>query len=199
MADNEPLLQLPDESTDSEYSTTVIRSSYQQVPPSLSSILTVRPSPDLHGVLNTALPESVSSTSESLLEHGAAASVISEALDSSSIMSIATLDSYHTASASSISSAYATEGGSTVRSLHYVAPLVHRFTLLKPGKQKKNSGATSLTENTHPGWNPLELLFSSGLLVGKCDLCSKRIGWKPALECDDCGLRYVFIDDPDLS
>jgi len=45
---------------------------------------------------------------------------------------------YVTAAASSISSAYATEGGSTVRSLHgnFVAPLVHRFTSLKPGKQK---------------------------------------------------------------
>lgn len=121
-------------------------------------------------------------------------------LASSSILSIATLDSYHTASASSvISSTYATEGGSTIRSLHgnYVAPLVHRFTLLKPGKQKRNSGSVSphgtggYTESTGAGWNPLEILFSSGLLVGKCDLCNKRIGWKPVLECDDCGLRYV--------
>ena len=27
----------------------------------------------------------------------------------------------------------------------------------------------------------------------KCDLCGKRLGWKPVLECDDCGLRFVVI------
>jgi len=119
-------------------------------------------------------------------------SVISEdPLNSSSVMSISSLDSYHTAAASSISSAYATEGGSTVRSLHgnFVAPLVHRFTLLKPGKQKRNSAMSPLSETGNTGWNPLDILFSSGLLAGKCDLCGKRIAWKPALECDDCGLR----------
>jgi LIM domain kinase 1 len=42
------------------------------------------------------------------------------------------------------------------------------------------------------GWNPLDLFFSSGLLMAKCDICVKRIGWKPVLECDDCGLRLVF-------
>lgn len=39
------------------------------------------------------------------------------------------------------------------------------------------------------GWNPLDLFFSSGLLVAKCDMCMKRLGWRPVLECDDCGLR----------
>jgi len=33
------------------------------------------------------------------------------------------------------------------------------------------------------------MLFSSGILIEKCDLCNKRLGWKPVLECDDCGLR----------
>ena len=71
-------------------------------------------------------------------------------------------------------------------------PMVHRFTLLKPGaKPKRNSGAVSSAEVTS-GWNPLEIFFSSGSLVSKCDLCAKRFGWKPMLECDDCGLRFGF-------
>ena len=47
-----------------------------------------------------------------------------------------------------------------------------------------NSGANGGSE----GWSPFEFFFSSGL-VGKCDVCTKRLGWKPVLECDDCGLR----------
>ena len=38
-------------------------------------------------------------------------------------------------------------------------------------------------------WSPFDFFFSTGLLVARCDLCSKRLGWKPVLECDDCGLR----------
>jgi LIM domain kinase 1 len=40
-----------------------------------------------------------------------------------------------------------------------------------------------------PLWSPFDFFFSTGLLVARCDLCSKRLGWKPVLECDDCGLR----------
>jgi LIM domain kinase 1 len=94
----------------------------------------------------------------------------------------------------------ATEGGSTIRSLHgnYTAPLVHRFSLLKPGAKRGSSGAVSPTRSNGngngevTGWNPLDLFFSSGLLVAKCDICAKRLGWKPVLECDDCGLRLVL-------
>ncbi|KAF9529035.1 kinase-like domain-containing protein [Crepidotus variabilis] len=180
----------------SEYSTTVIRTSQNPAPPSLSSVLTVRPSPDPNGVPSNILPSTPPSTTPSYgnsLNDKSGSAIHDDPLNSSSILSIATLDSYHTAAGSAISSAYATEGGSTVRSLrgNYVAPLVHRFTLLKPGKQKRNSGSISPThhDNANAGWNPLDMLFSSGLLVGKCDMCNKRIGWKPVLECDDCGLR----------
>ncbi|CAA7262574.1 unnamed protein product [Cyclocybe aegerita] len=182
-----------------EYSTTVVKSQ-QGPPPSFSSVLTIRPSPDPNQTPDPILPATPPSGSPSPRPstiNGRAASYI-DPLGTDSIMSIATLDSYHTvATPSTISSAFATEGGSTIRSLHgnFVAPLVHRFTLLKPGKQKRSSGSVSphrgpgseRVENA--GWNPLEMLFSSGLLVGKCDLCNKRIGWKPVLECDDCGLR----------
>ncbi|KAK7055190.1 kinase-like domain-containing protein [Favolaschia claudopus] len=89
------------------------------------------------------------------------------------------------------------EGGSTIRSLHgnYTFPLVHRFSLLKRGaKPRKNSnGTVSPTGNggngESAGWNPLDSLFSSGPLVAKCDICSKRLGRQPVLECDDCKLR----------
>ncbi|KAK0213535.1 TKL/LISK/LISK-DD1 protein kinase [Armillaria fumosa] len=192
---NQPLLN----TGSSEYSTTVIRShtSQQTVPPSLSSILTIRASPNPNETPDQVLPASNPSPSSrsTVVAQRAEGEDI---LGTSSIMSIDSLDSYHTAAGlSAISSALATEGGSTIRSLHgnYVAPLVHRFTLLKPGsaKPKKNSISGTISP---PGeaarWNPLDLLYSSGLFVAKCDVCTKRLGWKPVLECDDCGLKYDF-------
>jgi LIM domain kinase 1 len=181
--------------TASAYSTNVVRQSTRSPSPtasSLSSIMTVRPSRD-----PTAEP---------------ADSRIGDPLASSSIMSIATLDSYRTAmSVSALSTTYATEGGSTMRSYATAAEeptLVHRFTLVKPGAKPKkvsspvqaNGHATAATGGNNytqsqvevPSiWNPLEIFFSSGLLISKCDLCTKRIGWKPFFECDDCGLRCV--------
>ncbi|KAF8662752.1 hypothetical protein AX16_001110 [Volvariella volvacea WC 439] len=212
---NQPLLQKASTASSfSEYSTTVIRGhSHQQgtntQPPSLSSILTIRPVPDPNETPNPVLPATPISSSESATSgsifHGSQPPTqqqYEDPLGNSSIFSIATMDTYQTAhSASSvISSARATEGGSTIRSLEG-APLVHRFTLLKPGgRQKRNSGSASPPHGHGQGhghghgeggasWNPLELFFSSGLLVAKCDLCGKRIGWKPVLECDDCGLK----------
>lgn len=50
-------------------------------------------------------------------------------------------------------------------------PRVHRFSLVKSGG----------------GWSPFDIIFGSALGTGsKCDLCAKRLGWKPCLECDDC-------------
>lgn len=177
-------------------------------PPSLSSILTIKQTPDPNSTPENVLPATPPSASPSPNGSGLSSVVVghtvtytNDPLGSSSIMSIATLDSYHTAiTESAISSTCATEGGSTIRSLHgnHVAPLVHRFTLLKPGtKQKRASGSASPsghgTTETSGGWNPLDIIFSSGLLISKCDLCNKRIAWKPVLECDDCGLRCVYL------
>ena len=102
----------------------------------------------------------------------------------------------------------ATEGGSTVRS--EIIGGIHRFTLIKPGVSKtKNanaSGAKSAflgspskgtnlpgTSRTGNSLGSLDSFFTSGFSFGvknpKCDLCSKRLGWQPFLECDDCGLR----------
>ncbi|KAJ6468963.1 TKL/LISK/LISK-DD1 protein kinase [Mycena vulgaris] len=181
-------------STFSDYSTTVIRAHPNQGSgsqlPSLSSILTVRASPNPNETPAPVLPSTPRSRSPSDSENDPLGG---------SIFSIASLDSYHTAhSVSAISSAFATEGGSTIRSLHgnYTAPLVHRFSLLKPGAKPKKSGSNgtvsptgSIGNGDATGWNPLDLFFSSGLLVAKCDVCTKRLGWKPVLECDDCGLR----------
>ncbi|EPQ55780.1 kinase-like protein [Gloeophyllum trabeum ATCC 11539] len=166
----------------SEYSTTVIRSHPHtpSEPPSLSSILTIRPSPDPNG-------------SPSPIPGGAQSAFTTPG--ESSLLSI---ESYRTARSSiaSASIAAATEGGSTIRSLRPPASaLVHRFTLIKPGaKRGSGSGGMSPTRareavNHEPTWSPLNVFFSSGLLVSKCDLCNKRLGWKPVLECDDCGLR----------
>ena len=103
-------------------------------------------------------------------------------ISSGSILSVQT---YRTAQSSVPSTTRATKGHSSIRSV----PMLHRFTLIRPGA--KRSGSTSFARHVDGGWNPLELFFSSALLVQKCDICLKRIGWKPVLECDDCGLRWV--------
>lgn len=206
---NEPLLNRKESASSfSDYSTTVIRAHPHQATstqvPSLSSILTIK-TPNLNSdVVLPGTPTSESTLSiESTVPTQGHASVIHmpegtlDPLGTSSIMSIATYDSYKTArSPSAISSTFATGGGSTIHPLqddpHYIPSLIHRFTLLKPGaKPKRNSGSMSPSNSTGdlPGWSPLDLFFSSALLVAKCDVCHKRLGWKALLECDDCGLR----------
>ncbi|KAH9834415.1 kinase-like protein [Rhodofomes roseus] len=158
-------------SVHSEYSTTVIKShapSIESAAPSLSSILTIRASPTADPAPTGA---EMPTPGESLLS----------------------IESYYTASSSSISAAAATEGGSTIRSSSL--PLVHRFSLLKPGAKRTTAGEARSRSGSPPPadalWsrNPLEFIFSSTLLAAKCDICGKRLGWKPVLECDDCGLR----------
>uniref|UniRef100_A0A5K1JYU1 Cell surface hydrophobicity-associated protein n=1 Tax=Ganoderma boninense TaxID=34458 RepID=A0A5K1JYU1_9APHY len=177
-------------STYSDYSTTVIRGHAQgytdTVPPSLSSILTIRPSPSPNG-------------SDDLADHPLA--VGAHAPTPTTTDSMISIESYHTASSSSLmapSLAAATEGGSTIRGSAMI-PMVHRFTLIKPGSKRTSSGgkealtvhgrSTSPSRSTEALWSPLELFFSSTLLSAKCDVCAKRLGWKPVLECDDCGMR----------
>ena len=137
--------------------------------PYLSSILTVRPALDPNAtaepiMLDTSLTDN----------NGPPAS-------GDSILSV---QSYQTAQSSIQLSTVATKGHSSINTL----PRIHRFTLLRPGAKRTN-GSISPTRHADGGWHPLELIFSSGLLVQKCDICFKRIGWKPVLECDDCGLR----------
>ncbi|TEB17470.1 kinase-like protein, partial [Coprinellus micaceus] len=146
--------------------------------------------------MHTPIP-SISSNDGRLRGHGRDGE--EDPLGSSSIFSIATLDSYHTAAGdgSAISSAAATIGESTM------VPRVHRFTLLKPGAKPKRlsfsssspgnlnalgatasaglNGATKEKEGGAMGsglgmgmWNPLEIFFSSGLLVSRCEMCAKR-------------------------
>lgn len=177
----QPLLNT--ESTHSNYSTTVIRRhSQEQTIPSLSSILTVRASPILPPPPPNrplpAEPDSIESNHEFVASHHSAISAAS----------------YFTASEEA-SIAAATEGGSFLQ--------VHRFTLIKLGLTTKRlsspaAGAggknpISPTSSTTNGWSPLGyFFFASGLLSGggaKCDICSKRLGRKAVLECDDCGLR----------
>ncbi|KLO16650.1 kinase-like protein [Schizopora paradoxa] len=178
-------------STGSDYSTTVIRSppttTSAVMPPSLSSILTIRsPQPTSGGGDDPeTLPNAISSLS---------------------------IESFHTAS-SSISIAAATEGSaiSTIRGGMGTTPsaLIHRFTLIKPGAKRQNTtgspqrggpssqangGRTasplgmSVGADPSQPWTPFGFFFSSAI-AAKCDLCAKRLGWKPVLECDDCGLR----------
>ena len=147
----------------SDYSTTVIRQPQGNNLPSLASVLTIRPTGNG--------------------DNGAGGN--GGRRNATSGFSTETYQTAH----SSISTTAATEGGSTIRSIPSM--LVHRFTLLKPG-MKRSSGSVSPPQRSPPGeggWNPFELIFTSGLLTAKCDICTKRIGWKPVLECDDCGLR----------
>lgn len=151
------------QSTLSDYSTTVIRQPQGNNLPSLASVLTIKPAENG--------------------DNGAGGNVGRR--NATSAFSVETYQTAH----SSVSTTAATEGGSTIRSIPSM--LVHRFTLLKPGT-KRSSGNVSPPQRSHAGeggWNPFELIFTSGLLTAKCDICTKRIGWKPVLECDDCGLR----------
>jgi len=148
----------------SDYSTTVIRQPQTNNLPSLSSVLTVKP-----------VGNGSNGAGDNMGRRKA-----------TSAFSVETFQTAH----SSVSTTAATEGGSTIRSISS-ALRVHRFTLLKPGA-KRSSGSVSPPRRPPPGevgWNPFELIFTSGLLTAKCDVCTKRIGWKPVLECDDCGLR----------
>jgi len=188
----QPLLQDP--TTHSEYSTTVIRSHSSQatntVLPSLSSIMTIRPD----------LPSYSDRTIHPEPDTGPAAPPAPQPISSEicNTDSLLTIETYYTTHSSVISAAAATEGGSTIRSI----PMVHRFTLIKPGARRpttpsaanghevwRGGRSASPMRTVEAGWNPLDLFFSSGLLMAKCDICLKRIGWKPVLECDDCGLR----------
>ncbi|KZT61415.1 kinase-like protein [Calocera cornea HHB12733] len=65
--------------------------------------------------------------------------------------------------------------------------LIHRFTLIKPAKPPTSPPAAAGSS-----WSPVGFFFNIGLGKGssaKCDLCGRRVGWKVALECDDCGMR----------
>jgi len=161
--------------TYSDYSTSVVKA-VGQAPPSLSSIMTVRPT------------KSASEEEKVMIPSGPTESMLS-------------IDSFHTARSSSIlgapSIAAATEGGSMIPS-EEASVMLHRFTLIKPGASGKkppagvSQGIASSASHgpSEAGWSPFDFFFSSGL-VAKCDLCHKRLGWKPVLECDDCGLRCV--------
>ncbi|EIW56655.1 kinase-like protein [Trametes versicolor FP-101664 SS1] len=179
-------------STYSDYSTTVIRGhspAYTDAPPSLSSILTIRPSPNPNG------SDDLNGHPLATGAHGPTPTTTTIPTPSDSMLSI---DSFHTASSSSMiapSIAVATEGGSTIRGS--TLPMVHRFTLIKPGSKRTTNGrekdvpvrSASPSRSTENLWNPLELFFTSTLLSAKCDVCAKRLGWKPVLECDDCGMK----------
>lgn len=168
----QPLL-VSNSSTLSEYSTVVdwghVPTTTDDIPTSLSSILTIRPVLDPNGTAEPTTP---------------GASLTDNSNTPTSSDSIMSAQSYQTAQSSIQCSTMATKGHSSIGA----PPILHRFTLLRPGI-KRTSTSVSPTRHADGGWNPLELIFSSGLLVQKCDICSKRIGWKPVLECDDCGLR----------
>ncbi|KAG8931078.1 hypothetical protein FRC02_003253 [Tulasnella sp. 418] len=171
----------------SAYSTSVVKGSHHNTSslnaPPLSSVLTVRPVAE-----NTLAPP------------------IPPPAGQDSFMSI---DSFHTATAPSPSPsnlapsiAAATEGSSIFSAAS--SALHHRFTLIKPGTKRgsisANHGKTS-PEPAVPIWSPFDFSFfygGLGAFGAKCDLCGKRLGWKPVLECDDCGLRpwpWMEVDE----
>ncbi|CAE6421905.1 unnamed protein product [Rhizoctonia solani] len=182
-------------------------------PQDTSSVLTVRASPvtpanTLHGTTAGHQPESSSMSIDD-------ATSVSKILQVDPIQgSKMSIDSYHTASSVIASPtpvtdsvalgsiAAATDGSTvTVSQVAEAEPsLIHRFTLIKPGSTRKGSAPISPTSNVRgtsppppdsaPSWSPFDLFFGSGYSA-KCDLCMKRLGWgwKPVLECDDCGMR----------
>ncbi|KAI6006208.1 kinase-like domain-containing protein [Pisolithus orientalis] len=144
------------------------------ITPSLSSVLTIKPMQDPNATPDPLPPDITSSSPPD--------SSVIPLEPTHSTHSIQTNYTYRTAHTSTPSIAVATRGHSSIQAIH----TLHRFTLIKPGA-KRAPNATSSPGGG--GWNPLEILFGNGLLGYKCDICMKRIGWKPILECDDCGLR----------
>jgi LIM domain kinase 1 len=201
--------------------TTALPSGISTAKPSLlptqdtSSVLTVRVSPTNNA---SQLPDHPLSSgpSDMSIEDSAQASKIMQ-IDPTrgSRMSV---DSYHTASSAIMSPreapdtdsaflgsiAAATEGSTTTMRMALDGPpsFIHRFTLIKPGSVRKGSVSVSPGSNGRgtsppppenaPGWSPFDFFFGSGY-GAKCDLCMKRLGWgwRPVLECDDCGMRSV--------
>lgn len=183
-------LQEDDDGNFLEYSTTVIRghSKGTSAAPSAASVLTMRP--------------------ETIEQPSPGPTPVGQRLPPSAD-SLLSIDSYHTAkglpSAMAPSIAAATEGSTMSAASATPSAHHHRFTLIKPGKDNKRSGSvsptsgqgsdsvTAVASNTSsPAWTPLDFFFFSGGLnafSAKCDACGKRLGWKPVLECDDCGLR----------
>lgn len=190
------------------YSTTVVRSQISTFIPSLSSVLTIKPSPDPSLTLALSLADTSSPKSPDYL-----------VMNDMSTSSIVGFDTYH-----NTSSALAVEGGSIMRLVgtngSIIGAGIHRFTNIKPGAKPKKLGARAIassgtaqsdfepsrvksqvergiiasTSSSAIGalaWNPLDLFFSSGLLMVKCDVCFKRLGWRPVMTCDDCGMKYV--------
>lgn len=93
--------------------------------------------------------------------------------------------------------------GSTLESLAASSlspPLYHRFTLIRNGtrrmtvaKAKDSSPAPSSPSasptlpNSSGALLPPALMLTQAL--ARCHVCSKRIGWRPFLDCDDCPYR----------
>lgn len=73
------------------------------------------------------------------------------------------------------------------------APLYHRFTLVKNGTRRPTpamlakqirGGDISATSPATNAWLPPAMMLANAL--SRCHVCSKRVGWKPFLDCDDC-------------
>lgn len=94
--------------------------------------------------------------------------------------------------------------GSTLQSLaaSSISPqLYHRFTLIRNGTRRLTLSKAAKEGNTassSPSTSPVLPNPSAGLLppalmltqaLARCHVCSKRIGWRPFLDCDDCPYR----------
>ncbi|KAG8983832.1 hypothetical protein FRB93_006939 [Tulasnella sp. JGI-2019a] len=208
-----PLIDM-DEGTGSafaEYSTTVIRGHRKDTsvnaPPSIASILTARqPSTDEPSGVMAALSPTVPSMPQSI-DSLLSIDTYHTAKGLPSVMapSIAAATDGHAHSREPTRAATIASSSSLSAS---PSAMHHRFTLIKPGSKRSNSTPAPLTRptashnfspvnsptSTTPpaAWSPFDFFFFSGGLgafSAKCDLCGKRLGWKPLLECDDCGLR----------
>jgi len=157
----EPLLADNDDGSNftySYYSTSVVKG-VEQAPPSLSSIMTVRPTK--------------SASEEGLV------------IPSGPTDSMLSIESFHTARSSSIlnspSIAAATEGGPTIGP-EQPSVMLHRFTLIKPGASGKkiptgvSQGITSSASQgpSEAGWSPFDPSSRVGLWPSA--ICATR-GW----------------------
>jgi LIM domain kinase 1 len=214
---HQALLHSDDESGSNftDYSTTVIRghpTNGSEAPPALSSMLTIRsphsavaddplPAHNANAQVTTHHPEptgmSVSAITIDSYRTANSNLSIAAATEGGSTIRVSPSAMVHRFTLIKTGARKASTGGGAagVGSVGIGGSGAISPRRVPTGESRGTHGRQTAESNgaAAEGWSPFDFFFASGMLSSKCDVCNKRIGWKPALECDDCGLRWVFF------
>lgn len=186
---------------ETEYSTSVVRSSKhspQGRKPSLADSRLTAPHTDDRGASSNVtvraragsshIASSSISTPEPSDDHEDGPEAVPSWLTASSRISSRSMSGHHHEPSLAVAT--------VASSIYSPAPLFHRFTLVKNGTWRPNSAAKLKAGEIPKDKDALSALGLSGSFLppavmlanalAKCHVCSRRIGWKPFLDCDDC-------------